>query len=84
MLVARFAQDAELLQAAPSLGAALAVLFRQAVAQRAVGEAQLEVADHLRMREAAAFADTSALPGFASVSRGSNRPPGATRADRRR
>ena len=66
------------------LGAALAVLFRQPVAERAVGEAQLEVVDHLRMREPAPLRGTSALPGFASASRGSNRPPGAKRAGRQR
>ncbi len=37
----------------PRISAALAVFLRQAVAERAVGEAQLEVADHLRVREAA-------------------------------
>jgi hypothetical protein len=48
VLVARLAQDAEPLQAAADFGAALAVLVRQPVAQRAVGEAQLEVRDRLR------------------------------------
>ena len=55
VLVAALAQDAELLQPPAHLGAGLAVLLRQPVAERAVGEAQLAVRNHLGMREAAAF-----------------------------
>jgi hypothetical protein len=47
VLVARLAHDAELLQAAPDFLARFAVLFREPVAERAVGDADPEVTDHL-------------------------------------
>ena len=53
MLVAALPQDAQLLQPAAHLRAGGAVLRRQAIAQRPVGEAQLEAVDDLRRLEAA-------------------------------
>ena len=53
MLVPALAVDAELLQPSALLRAGDAVLVRQAVTQRAVGEAQPELLDHLRRLQAA-------------------------------
>ncbi len=55
VLVAALTQDAEPLQAPAQLRAFLAVPVRQRQPELAIGEAQLEVVDHLRIREAAAL-----------------------------
>ena len=49
----RLPNDADFLQADPRLRALLPVLVRQVIAERAIGEAQPEVVEHLRMIEAA-------------------------------
>ena len=56
VLVAAFgAQDAEIFQAPAQRRSGLPVLVRQRQPQLAIGKAQLKVADHLRMHQAAAF-----------------------------
>jgi len=55
VLVAAFgAQDAETLQASAQIGSGLPVFVGQREAELSIGEAELKVADHLRVREAAA------------------------------
>jgi hypothetical protein len=53
VLVPARPQQAELFEAAPQRGPGLAIARRQAVAERAVGEAQLEVVDQLGHAQAA-------------------------------
>jgi hypothetical protein len=49
------AQDAEPLQTSTQIGSGLPVLVRQREPEFAIGGAQPEVADHLRVRQAARF-----------------------------
>ena len=49
------AQNAEPLQTPAHLRSGLAVLLRQRQPELAIGEAQLKVVDHFRMRQAAGF-----------------------------
>jgi hypothetical protein len=55
LVPALLAQDADLLQPLALLGAGAAVRCRQVIAQRAVGEPQPELLDHLRGFEAALY-----------------------------
>jgi hypothetical protein len=55
LVAALGAQNAETLQASTKIGSGLAVLVRQRESQFAICKTQLEVADHLRVCEAAAF-----------------------------
>ena len=55
MLVAARAQQAELVEAPPQRGAGLAIARGQAIAERAVGEAELKMVDELGRAQAAAL-----------------------------
>jgi len=55
LVAALGAQNAEPLQASTQIGSGLAVPVRQRESQFAIGKTQFEVADHLRVCEAAAF-----------------------------